>query len=788
MIYDELWLDINKFESGYAVAARQNEQLAQIKLIVTNKGERINNSLYSVEFVGNNSKGELTDGKAVASNENGAYIYTFTKENLSVPGKFQHAYFRLFDFSGKEVTSTNFSLKILSQADMSAEQSTIHVSILDDILDKYNEFSRDQTNAWNEFVENNKEIINSIDPSGTLLTELINARKPENEESFPSIGERLNENDKILTDVDDTVYEFDKYPPHHLTTLDLAGGSVPQWAGLLPQKKEIYSAQVYSTDPTQSFIITRMDSNGLILDSMIVGQGGHGTTIGLETIGNDVYVWSNLDILDDSNKVIGNKLIRFKYTPNTEIGPFEYEEFDAFRTAYCTPFCHEEIDLIGLRFNIGNNVVIDIRKLSELKVGIDNLIGTVTIPIGIGVMQGCESDGNKVWYYTGAAEEDTIIRQYDVATGNLEKEITLDIGRNRAGVFLDDYKEPEGIFLYCSPFSKRKSLLANVVVGALGRRETKLYALAHKNALQELTAFIQHDELRADGIRGKTKKIPYGTTKLSTVWEPGEYYMTTAETVALEDHPDSGSSGWYLNNGMRNQNGTLVQILKRATGTIRVYERILNPIEQTTGTWTIRTGGGDAERLSTTVTSLQSVLIADEYYLSTADSNRLMDHPEPGVAGWFFINGASAGANHDRIQTLIKSSSGTAKIWKRKTNDQTAGTWTPYGETSWVDGALASGVTAPAGYELRAGRDGGTGFIKGRVKPPLFGESQTLLGSIPPGYRPSGIIYTVCGITGTTGFTKISITPAGNIYSTGILAGNAASADLIYLYCSFPIG
>ncbi|ROW75884.1 BppU family phage baseplate upper protein, partial [Enterococcus faecium] len=172
MIYDEIWLDINKFESGYAVAARQNEELAQVKVIITNNGTRIDNSQYSLKFIGNNPAGDLTDGTASKLAEEGSYLYTFTKENLSVTGKFKSAYFRIFDKNNKEITSCDFALKIISQADMSADQATVHVSILDDLIQKHESEMNNQWDHWNGFVQDSKDVLENIDPNGELLTKL----------------------------------------------------------------------------------------------------------------------------------------------------------------------------------------------------------------------------------------------------------------------------------------------------------------------------------------------------------------------------------------------------------------------------------------------------------------------------------------------------------------------------------------------------------------------------------------------------------------------------------------
>lgn len=50
--------------------------------------------------------------------------------------------------------------------------------------------------SWEEFVEQNREIIESIDPGGVVLTELIDARKPEDKASFNNLARRLDFTDQ----------------------------------------------------------------------------------------------------------------------------------------------------------------------------------------------------------------------------------------------------------------------------------------------------------------------------------------------------------------------------------------------------------------------------------------------------------------------------------------------------------------------------------------------------------------------------------------------------------------
>ncbi|MBL1224782.1 exo-alpha-sialidase [Enterococcus sp. BWR-S5] len=210
MIYDEIWIDVNKFQSGYAIAARRNEEQAQIKIIVTNEGKKINNSAYTLKFVGNNPVGDLTNGTAARiTGEEGAYLYTFTKENLAVSGKFKLAYFELYDSSNKKITSSDVQFRVIEEADMTADQATIHVTLLDEMLNKhdkelssqkqeFDDYSNQQKDEWGNFVDSNREILESADPGGIILTELIDSRADTDGEVHKQLSSRL-ESDTLKT-------------------------------------------------------------------------------------------------------------------------------------------------------------------------------------------------------------------------------------------------------------------------------------------------------------------------------------------------------------------------------------------------------------------------------------------------------------------------------------------------------------------------------------------------------------------------------------------------------------
>ena len=65
----------------------------------------------------------------------------------------------------------------------------------------FNQYIEDGKNSWEEFVESNHEILESIDPGGEILSELIRSRKPEGYASaYPDLPARLDQQIGKTTD------------------------------------------------------------------------------------------------------------------------------------------------------------------------------------------------------------------------------------------------------------------------------------------------------------------------------------------------------------------------------------------------------------------------------------------------------------------------------------------------------------------------------------------------------------------------------------------------------------
>lgn len=146
-------------------------------------------------------KANTADGQAVIADSTGfnivnapggEFTYQVPSQLGSVPGKIKIAYFSFSDSSGYQSTF-NIVFVVEKAADMTQENAKDWVSNLNEIIDQYNQWVNNAHSSWQDFVNANKEIIESIDPGGTLLAEVIDARKPTNKQSYATLGERLND-------------------------------------------------------------------------------------------------------------------------------------------------------------------------------------------------------------------------------------------------------------------------------------------------------------------------------------------------------------------------------------------------------------------------------------------------------------------------------------------------------------------------------------------------------------------------------------------------------------------
>lgn len=130
--------------------------------------------------------------------ENGKIVYTMNEHDMQKPVRINFAYFKIMDENNNLVDTTqNFSYDIIPSIESKCMDSEPYIVRLEEVLDAFNSV-RDETmeeieqiikdfneqviqqqQEFDEWFISIKEIIESIDPGGILLNEIIAARDKE---------------------------------------------------------------------------------------------------------------------------------------------------------------------------------------------------------------------------------------------------------------------------------------------------------------------------------------------------------------------------------------------------------------------------------------------------------------------------------------------------------------------------------------------------------------------------------------------------------------------------------
>lgn len=506
---------------------------------------------------------------------------------------------------------------------------------------------------------------------------------------------------KYLPEASDPLaFDYTKTAPTFYTTLELAGPQVLQSFFIDYETGDIYAAQSYSnpSGKAESFRITRTDKYGNMLDNMILTYGGHGTTFGMEHIAAGIRIWTNYCETDASGATTGYRVCRLPYRPNetVTIDDPNLVKYDTFGLGYVVPTTDEQNDYVAYRYDEGGVQKVQRRKLSEVKAGINKVYGIVNIPAELDYMQGLAMDGDDLYWRTGDTNDantiDYIVR-FSFVDGQEKQRIRCRFGADIDGVIEENFREPEGIHVYKDPISGKKSIVAGVVTGGLGRRIYKLYAYhqlgnGEKFALDTANTLQRYPLTKSTG---QAKRIDPSITELSNIRDPGTYYMDTAQSGTFSDHPSPGDAGWYLIVGAPDATGNVFQTLRRntaATANIMIYERNVQVGGQTQ--WS-KAFGNFATQIESSVKSLTKMIYPGTYYMTTAIAAAMTDHPRPGDGGWFLkVEGKDVGTG-SIYQTLLRNTGvGNHEKWIRCMNYVNGN----YEETPWelVGGYFTQGV------------------------------------------------------------------------------------------------
>ena len=406
-----------------------------------------------------------------------------------------------------------------------------------------------------------------------------------------------------------------------------------------------------------------MSTNGQFLAQMYVEGGGHGTHNGYrwDEVNNKFWIYSL--IKDDEGF---NKLLRFSFRPDTTITYGDYDMEEVFtghpERPYITPIINEHEGLILYRIEYpktewdarGAMNYVEVRRLSDVDNRIDEVIYKLDIPMrltdgpGGQPMQGVALDDEKLYWYTGNSDPNipNFVTVFDLKTGEQLYQKQADVGKV-GNEFPGNFAEAEGMQIYYDEGTGKKALLIGVTVGAGNYRSHQIHGIFMRDVYDKLTAQATPQSKMETG--GRTKTLPVvNFTKLSDIIEAGEYYLYTSDTKNLTDFPlpaEMRDAGYWLEVSAPNQAGQVKQTLTRSTFSrdVMQFVRIVSINKFTDSNSTTNWGhvsvdsiGGAREYVPSHVTNMNQLgIIANKrWYCDTAASSRLIDHPNPGVAGW----------------------------------------------------------------------------------------------------------------------------------------------------------
>lgn len=439
---------------------------------------------------------------------------------------------------------------------------------------------------------------------------------------------------------------------------------------------------IYMTQAYNNYRITRLKPNGAYIDEMQIEGGGHGTHNGYRYINGKLWIYSH--IKDSEGK---SKLVRFTYHPNKTLKYGTYDAEEVFtghpENPYLTPIINQHTNEILFRIEYpksewdkrGSMNYIEIRDLDDVDNRIDKVKSKIDIPLRLTgaerPMQGVEFDEDNIYWYTGTSntQVDNLLNAFDRKTGREKYEVEVNYGGS-SGIYPGNFAEPEGMQVYYNKEGK-KAMLLGVTVGGDGNRTHKIYAIAQRGVLDELKSRGTPVPLTDTG--GKTKPLPLDPSKLRNlqkITEPGYYYLYTNHTKNLDDFPlpkNQRDAGWFFQVEPPQSNGDVLQRLVRNSygRNMLTFERFVSGIIDRNGVspWNlVYKTAGYWERIPYTVKKIEDMnIVGMTYYLTAADTDRLVDFPKErsGYAGW--ILHVEQGESGGYIHRLVRNST-TAPI------------------------------------------------------------------------------------------------------------------------------
>lgn len=171
--------------------------------------------------------------------KDGQLEYTFRNEDWQQIGR-QVGYFSFRKMSDEheyveQFTTRDFYFNVTKNVfsegltEVKKDGST-YVWTIEDLIRLFNEYIASGKSDWEEFVEQNREVLESVDPGGLILSELIRSRKPADAETpYPDLPTRLD--NQIGLSSEFRSFESDNSFLRRIHNEFLERGANPYWFG-----------------------------------------------------------------------------------------------------------------------------------------------------------------------------------------------------------------------------------------------------------------------------------------------------------------------------------------------------------------------------------------------------------------------------------------------------------------------------------------------------------------------------------------------------------------------------
>ncbi|MHC5217146.1 BppU family phage baseplate upper protein [Enterococcus sp. LJL128] len=163
--------------SNYVVLRQGDYGLQNIEIFVRKNGEPISIEGFSLKFEGNLSNENYVTGEAeLIAPEEGKGLYTFSDIDTSVSGRYQVAFFRLYDKQGQCISSEDVIIDVKRNADLRKGEAEAYENEFTQLLNQFNEewtnYMVGKTTEFEGLEEIYQQLIKKADKFGLDLSNL----------------------------------------------------------------------------------------------------------------------------------------------------------------------------------------------------------------------------------------------------------------------------------------------------------------------------------------------------------------------------------------------------------------------------------------------------------------------------------------------------------------------------------------------------------------------------------------------------------------------------------------